>query len=127
MSVAVIDRQKQKWARRERRVMRVRKKIFGTKERPRLCVYRSLNHFYAQIIDDMEGKTLVAISTADKDVKSTIKSGGNVHAAAALGAKFAEIAKSKGIGKVVFDRRSYKFHGRVKAFADAIRKCGIKF
>jgi|SRR3972149_6085955 len=122
-----MNTQKEKWLKRESRQLRVRKEIFGTKERPRLCVYRSLTNIYAQIVDDIEGKTLCAVSTLQKDIKSQLKSGGNKKAAEVAGVKLAELAKGKGIEKVVFDRRHYKYHGRVKAFADAVRKGGLKF
>lgn len=113
---------------RERRRKIIRKKIMGTKERPRLSVYRSLNHFYAQIIDDVEGKTLVSLSTLSADVKDKAKKDcGNVKGAVALGTALAESCKSKGVTKVVFDRSGYKYHGRIKALADAARKGGLQF
>ena len=104
---------------------RIRKKMLGTPERPRLAVYRSLNHIYAQVIDDRKGATLVAASTAEggKD-KAT---GGNVAAAKEVGRRIAERAKEKGIAKVVFDRGGYLYHGRVKALADAAREAGLQF
>jgi len=92
-----------------------------------LHVFRSNKNFFAQITDDTSGKTICAISTLQKDIKPLIKNGGNKKAAEILGAKFAEIVKSKALKKVVFDRRSYKFHGRVRVFADAVRKGGIQF
>jgi large subunit ribosomal protein L18 len=104
---------------------RIRKKVMGTPERPRLNVYRSLNHIYVQLIDDLKGVTLVAASTADdrknKDARVT---GGNVASAKMVGKKIAELAKQKGIAKVVFDRGGYIYHGRVKAVADAAREAG---
>jgi large subunit ribosomal protein L18 len=106
---------------------RVRMKVSGTSERPRLCVYRSLDHIYAQIIDDRAGKTLVAASSADKDGKKDLKSGGNVAAAKVVGKLVAERAKAAGLDKVVFDRGGYKYHGRVKALADAAREAGLQF
>jgi large subunit ribosomal protein L18 len=101
--------------------------VFGTKERPRLSVYRSHRHFHSQIIDDTEGRTLAAASTVMKELKGQIKNGGDKNAAAAVGAKLAEVAKSKGITKVVFDRNYYRFHGRVRAFAEAAAKGGLEF
>jgi large subunit ribosomal protein L18 len=102
-------------------------KVSGTPERPRLCVYRSLDHIYAQIIDDRAGKTLVAASSADKDTKKNMKGGGNVAAAKVVGKEIAERAKAAGLAKVVFDRGGYKYHGRVKALADAAREAGLQF
>jgi len=105
---------------------RIRKRLQGTPERPRLNVYRSLNHIYAQIIDDLHGKTLVAASTAE-DKKEERRSGGNVAAAKSVGKSIAERAKAKGVSKVVFDRGGYIYHGRVKALADAAREAGLQF
>ena len=116
-----------KWERRERRAMRVRRKMAGTSARPRLSVYRSHRHFHCQIVDDEEGKTLAAASTLQKDVKEQIKHGGDVKAARLVGKKIAEAAKGKGITKVVFDRNFYKFHGRVRAFAEAAAEGGLDF
>jgi large subunit ribosomal protein L18 len=113
---------------RERRHKVIRKKIVGTSERPRLSVYRSLNHLYAQVIDDIEGKTIVSLSTLSPDVKSAgPKDSGNVKGAIALGSALAENCKKKGVTKVVFDRSGYLYHGRVKALADAARKGGLQF
>ena len=119
--------ERRKWARRERRSLHVTKTVFGTKERPRLSVYRSNRHFHSQIIDDVEGRTLAAASTVMKDLKGQIKNGGDKKAAAVVGAKLAEVAKAKGITKVVFDRNFYRFHGRVRAFAEAAAKGGLDF
>jgi large subunit ribosomal protein L18 len=105
---------------------RIRKKVLGTAERPRLNVYRSLNHIYVQVIDDLHGKTLVAASTAEGK-KTDRRTGGNVAAAKAVGKIVAERAKAKGIEKVVFDRGGYIYHGRVKAVADAAREGGLQF
>ena len=102
-------------------------KVSGTSERPRLCVYRSLDHIYAQIIDDRAGKTLVAASSADKGTQKSLKGGGNVAAAKVVGKEIAERAKAAGVAKVVFDRGGYKYHGRVKALADAAREAGLQF
>ena len=105
---------------------RIRKKVLGTSERPRLNVYRSLNHIYVQVIDDLEGKTLVSANSAEgkKEARTT---GGNLAAAKSVGKSIAERAKAKGIEKVVFDRGGYIYHGRVKALADAARDAGLKF
>ena len=106
---------------------RVRTKVAGTPERPRLCVYRSLGHIYAQVIDDRTGKTLVSASSVDSETKKSLKGGGNVAAAKVIGKTIAERAKAAGVGKVVFDRGGYKYHGRVKALADAAREAGLQF
>ena len=106
---------------------RVRTKVSGTTERPRLCVYRSLDHIYAQVIDDHTGKTLVSASSVDGETKKNLKTGGNVAAAKVIGKAVAERAKAAGVQKVVFDRGGYKYHGRVKALADAAREAGLQF
>ena len=108
---------------------RIRKKLQGTADRPRLNVYRSLNHIYVQVIDDLNGKTLVSASTAEgkKAQKAQKTTGGNVASAKAVGKAIAERAKEKGVTKVVFDRGGYIYHGRVKALADAAREAGLKF
>ena len=118
---------------------RIRQKLRGTAERPRLAVFRSVAHIYAQVIDDAQGKTLVAASSVAKDAKparaaksgKTTKtsktSGGNVAAAMAIGKLVAERAKQKGIAKVVFDRGGYPYHGRIKALAEAARAAGLEF
>jgi large subunit ribosomal protein L18 len=105
---------------------RIRKKLQGTPDRPRLNVYRSLNHIYVQLIDDMAGTTLVSACSAEgrKEDRGT---GGNVAAAKAVGKTIAERAKAKGVTKVVFDRGGYIYHGRVKALADAAREAGLQF
>ena len=105
---------------------RIRKKVLGTAERPRLNVYRSLNHIYVQVIDDLKGVTLVSASTAEGQ-KEARNSGGNVASAKTVGKTIAERAKAKGISKVVFDRGGYIYHGRVKAIADAAREAGLQF
>jgi len=105
---------------------RIRKKLLGTAERPRLNVYRSLNHIYVQVIDDLNGKTLVSANSAE-GVKGEGRTGGNVAAAKAVGKNIAERAKAKGITRVVFDRGGYIYHGRVKALADAAREAGLQF
>lgn len=99
----------------------------GTPEKPRLCLYRSLKHLEAQAINDMEGKTLVALSTRDKDFATKIKFGGNCDAAKQLGEAFAKKAKAAGVERVVFDRGGRLYHGRVKAFADSARSGGLQF
>ncbi|MFB3779076.1 MAG: 50S ribosomal protein L18 [Bryobacteraceae bacterium] len=104
---------------------RIRRKVTGTPERPRLCVFRSVKHIYAQVIDDTQGRTLVAADSAGKS--SGIASGGNVAGAKAVGRLIAERAKAKGIQKVVFDRGGYLYHGRVKALAEAAREAGLEF
>jgi len=112
---------------RHRIHVRTRRKVVGDSGRPRLCVFRSLNHIYAQIIDDSLGSTLVSASTLEKTVQSGLKSSGSLDAAKVVGKTIAERAKSKGIEKVVFDRGGYIYHGRVKALADAARENGLKF
>ncbi len=106
---------------------RIRRKVHGDQVRPRLCVYRSLNHIYAQIVDDRSKTTLVSASTVEKEVRSGLKAAGNIAAAKAVGKVVAERAKAKGIEAVVFDRGGYLYHGRVKALADAARETGLKF
>ncbi|MBI2932372.1 MAG: 50S ribosomal protein L18 [Planctomycetes bacterium] len=116
-----------KWERRERRAMHVRQSVYGTPERPRLSVYRSHRHFHAQLIDDTQGRTLAAASTLQKDLREQLKNGGDKKAAAAVGVKLAQAALAKGVKKVVFDRNFYRFHGRVRAFAEAAAKGGLDF
>lgn len=120
-----MDRNKAKWNRQTRRHKRVRGKAMGTPDRPRLCVYRSLHHIYVQVVDDLAGRTLAAASTRDKDLK--MDATGNVAAAGAVGEKIAERAKAAGVSKVVFDRGGFRYHGRIKAVADAARKGGLEF
>ena len=112
---------------RQRRHVRVRRKVSGTPECPRLNVFRSLSHIYAQIIDDTAGKTLVSASTLEAEVKSEIEFGGNIDAAKAVGKRIAEKALEAGIKDVVFDRGGYPYHGRVQALADAAREAGLNF
>ncbi len=102
---------------------RIRKKVSGTAERPRLAVFRSLNHIYAQVIDDVSGVTLAAASTTEKDLKG--KTGGNIEAAQTVGKAIAERAQAAGVSQVVFDRGGYVYHGRVKALLDATREAGL--
>ena len=106
---------------------RVRMKVSGTPERPRLCIYRSSGHIYTQVIDDRSGHTLVSASSVDKETKKNVKGGGNIASAKAIGKAIADRAKAVGISKVVFDRGGYKYHGRVKALADAAREAGLQF
>jgi len=116
--------------RRVRIKLRQRKRIAGTKERPRLSVFRSVTHIYAQVIDDMTGETLVSASTVDPTLKGafdkTVK-GGNVKGAEAIGTAIAERSIEKGIKRVVFDRSGFLYHGRIRAVADAARKAGLEF
>jgi large subunit ribosomal protein L18 len=109
---------------RNRIHQRIRRKLAGTSERPRLAVFRSVAHIYAQIIDDAAGKTLVSASSVDKGIRTN---GGNLAAAKTIGKAVAERAKEKGIKRVVFDRGGYQYHGRVKALADAAREAGLEF
>lgn len=104
---------------------RIRRKVKGDAERPRLAVYRSLNHIYAQVIDDRQGRTLASASTAEKSAPT--KTGGNVAAAKAVGELVAKRALDKGVKQVVFDRGGYLYHGRIKALADAARAAGLEF
>ena len=110
-----------------KRHRRVRKKVFGTSERPRLSVFRSNMHIYAQVIDDTKQHTLVAASTVEAEVKSTIKSGANSDASIQIGKLIAKRSLEKGIEKVVFDRGGNLYHGRVKALAEAAREAGLDF
>jgi len=113
---------------RLRRQRIIRKRVSGTKDRPRVSIYRSLKNIYAQVVDDTEGKTLVSVSTALPELKEKLaKDAGNVKGASALGMALADLCKKKGIKKVVFDRSGYLYHGRVKAVADAARKGGLEF
>jgi large subunit ribosomal protein L18 len=112
---------------RVRRHGRVRKKVVGTPERPRLNVYRSLNNIYAQVVDDTTHSTVVSASTVDKEVKAKVKTGGNVESARIVGELVAKRAKEKGVEKVVFDRGGYQYHGRVKSLAEAAREAGLEF
>jgi large subunit ribosomal protein L18 len=105
----------------------VRKRVRGTSERPRLTVFRSHKHVYAQVIDDSTGRTLAAASSVDKDLKSDVKYGGNVNAATAIGKAIAERALAAGIKQVAFDRGTNQYHGRVAALASAAREAGLSF
>ena len=112
---------------RLKRHRRLRKRILGTPERPRLALHRSSKNLVAQIIDDLNQKTLLGISTLSKEFRDKIKSGGTEKSAALFGEMVANLAKGKGFSKIVFDRGGYLYHGRVKAFADAARKGGLEF
>ncbi|MBO2520876.1 MAG: 50S ribosomal protein L18 [Clostridia bacterium] len=114
-------------AARRKRHLRVRKKVFGTPERPRLSVYRSLKHMYAQIIDDVQGRTLVSASTLDKELRGKLTYTGNVEAAREVGRLLARRAKEAGIQAVVFDRGGNLYHGRVAALAEGAREGGLDF
>jgi len=112
---------------RQRRHQRIRKRLTGTADKPRLSVYKSLNHIYAQLIDDRAGKTLLSSSTLEKDIRTGLKHGGNLDAAKQVGVSIAKKALGKKIEVVVFDRGGYKYHGCIKALADAAREQGLKF
>lgn len=123
----MADKNKTKAVTFERRKHRSRAKMFGTTERPRLSIFRSDKHIYAQLIDDLAGKTLAAVASTASDVRGELKNGGNVAAAQKVGLAIAERAKAIGVTKVAFDRGGRKYHGRVKALADAARKGGLSF
>ncbi len=112
---------------RKRRRMRIRKRVSGTAQRPRLAVFRTHKHMYAQIIDDASGKTLASASTVDKELREEVKYGGNKAAAETVGKSIAERAQAAGVAQVAFDRRGYKYHGRVAALASAAREAGLNF
>jgi large subunit ribosomal protein L18 len=122
-----MDHQKAKHRQQLRRRRHVRRGIVGTAERPRLSVFRSSKHIYAQLIDDHNGATLAAASSNHPTLRDKMPYGGNVKAAAAVGKHLAELAKSKGIKQAAFDRGHYRYHGRVKALADAAREGGLQF
>jgi len=112
---------------REKRRRRIRYRVVGTTERPRLSVFRSSKHIYAQVIDDESGRTVAAASTLDAGYRESGKTGANADAAKAVGQMIAERAKEKGVAQVVFDRGGYQYHGRVKSLADAAREAGLEF
>ncbi|HOW42971.1 MAG TPA: 50S ribosomal protein L18 [Candidatus Omnitrophota bacterium] len=112
---------------RIKRQKHIRKTLFGTAEKPRLAVHRSLNNLSAQLIDDIKNVTIMSLSTLDKEIKKQFASGGNLKVAAHFGEVFARKAKDKGVTKIVFDRAGYLYHGRIKAFADSLRKGGLQF
>jgi len=112
---------------RKIRRVRIRTRVIGTAERPRLAVFRSLSHIYAQVIDDTSGRTLAAVDSRSPDFRGKAKTGGNVAAAKVVGELLAQRAKARGINQVVFDRGGYQYHGRVKALAEAARAAGLAF
>ena len=118
-----MEKNKLKTLRRTRRKIGIRKRVIGTADHPRLSIFRSAKHTYAQIVDDLAGKTLVAASS----IAAKAGNGGNIEAAKAIGKDIAEKAKAAGIEKVQFDRNGFRYHGRVKALADAAREAGLKF
>jgi large subunit ribosomal protein L18 len=122
-----VNQRKLVQVRRQRRQRHVRRRLFGTPERPRLAVFRSSKHIYAQVINDTTGTTLASASTLDPEIRSQHAYGGNKAAAAVVGRVIAERAKKAGIDKICFDRRSYKYHGRVEALASAAREAGLQF
>ena len=113
--------------RQRRRKMSVRRHVYGTAERPRLAIFRSARHIYAQVIDDAAGRTLASSSTMDKEIRGDIKQGGNCAAAVHVGADVATKAMAAGVSQVVFDRGGFHYHGRLKSLADAAREKGLKF
>jgi large subunit ribosomal protein L18 len=121
-----MQRDTQKIERRDRRRTRIRSRLAGTSGKPRLCVFKSLRHIYAQAIDDQKGLTLAQASSLDKECGAG-KSGGNLASARAVGSLIAERLKEKGLEEVVFDRGGYPYHGRIKAVADSAREKGLKF
>ena len=113
---------------RQRRHLRIRNKVAGTAERPRLAVFRSLNHVYVQLVDDATGRTLLTLSSGDKALRAALEgTKGKIAASKAVGKRIAELAKEKGIERVCFDRGGYLYHGRVKAVADGAREGGLNF
>ena len=124
----MADKNKAKQQRLERRKWSLRSRLSGSAERPRLSVFRSDKHIYAQVIDDLSGRTLVAVASTSADVRGAdLKNGGNIAAAKAIGKAIAERAKAAGITKVAFDRGGRQYHGRIKALADAAREGGLQF
>ena len=122
-----MDKLKAKAAGRERRRRRVRGKVSGTATRPRLCVSRSNEHIYAQLIDDVSGATVASASSIDPELRGSLKTGSNADSAKSVGEALGKRAKEKGIEEVVFDRSGRLYHGRVKALADGARSAGLKF
>jgi large subunit ribosomal protein L18 len=122
-----MDKAKQKRLARRRRHARVRKRVYGTTERPRLCVFRSLQHIYVQVIDDTQSRTLVSASTMDAQVRAEVAGKDRIAQAAAVGKVVAQRAQEAGIETVVFDRGGYKYHGRIKSLAESARKGGLEF
>jgi large subunit ribosomal protein L18 len=119
--------EKTAWAARRRRHTRVRKRVQGTAARPRLCVFRSLSHIYAQVIDDESGRTLVAASDLEKEAQASVDGSTKTGRATLVGRLVGQRARENGIKEIVFDRGGYKYHGRVKALAEAAREAGLKF
>jgi large subunit ribosomal protein L18 len=115
------------WEDRKRKHVRVRKKVSGTPERPRLCVFRSLNHIYAQVIDDDSGHTLASASTLDAEIRAEAQGKAKTERAKLVGALIGQRALAKGLNRVAFDRGGYKYHGRVKHLAQAAREAGLEF
>ena len=122
-----MDRAKERHLARQRRHRRVRKRVYGTSERPRLCVFRSLRHMRAQVIDDVKGTTLAAASTLDAEVRTELDGKDKAGQAAVVGELLAERALEAGIKQVIFDRGGFQYHGRVKALAEAAREGGLEF
>ncbi len=122
-----MDRHKDKRAKRRKRHMHIRQRVVGTAERPRLSVFRSLRHTYAQVIDDMAGRTLVSASTQSAEIREGVKGTGNKEAARLVGKLVAEKAGRAGVSEVAFDRGPYRYHGRVKEVAEGARESGLKF
>jgi large subunit ribosomal protein L18 len=122
-----MDKAKEKVLARQRRHARVRERVSGTPDRPRMCVFRSLKHIHAQVIDDTQGHTLVSASTLDAEVRSQLNDKDKAAQAAVVGEVLAKRALEAGIRQVVFDRGGYRYHGRVKSLADAARKSGLAF
>ncbi|MHC5024277.1 MAG: 50S ribosomal protein L18 [Planctomycetota bacterium] len=120
-----MDRNKLRIIRRDRRKRGIRKRVIGGPDRPRLTVFRSGRHLYAQVVDDLAGRTIVSASTIEKGHR--LEQGGNRQAATEVGTRLAERARAQGIERIVFDRNGYRFHGRVKALADAVREGGLSF
>jgi large subunit ribosomal protein L18 len=122
-----VNHDKANYQLRRRRRFRVRKRIEGSSDRPRLSVFRSGGHIYAQLIDDSQGRTIASASSRDKQLRSAVANGGNKEGAQAVGKAIAERAKAAGVARAAFDRGSYKYHGRVAALADAAREGGLEF
>jgi large subunit ribosomal protein L18 len=125
--VAAPVRSLSRQAHRRRIHVRTRKRLIGTSERPRLCVHRTSKHIRVQVVDDQKNITIVSASSLDAAVKKDIKGGGNIAAAKVVGKVIAQLAKEKGVDKVVYDRGGYQYHGRVKALAEAAREAGLNF
>ena len=125
MDLTVMIKKKRKGFLKRHR--RVRKKVSGTQERPRLCVHRSLKYIYVQLVNDDTGVTIISTSSASPEIKDKVKSGKNIEAAKLIGSLIAQKAQALGIKKIVFDRGGYKYHGRIKAVADAARESGLEF